>query len=56
MTANLVKMLQKADEAHQQDILVDANSMALATSYQNTNFMILAIVSILIVLTFFYLV
>lgn len=56
MTANLVEMLQKADEANQEDILVDGNSMALATNYQNTNLMILAIVSILIVLTFFYLV
>jgi len=53
MTTNLVEMLQKADDAHQQDILIDGNSMAVA-SYQNTNLMMIAIVSILVVLMFFY--
>jgi hypothetical protein len=54
MTANLVEMLQKADEANQEDILVDGNSMAVA-SYQNTNLMMLAIASILVVLMLVYL-
>lgn len=54
MTANLVEMLQKADEANQEDILVDGNSMAVA-SYQNTNLMMIAIASILVVLMLVYL-
>lgn len=54
MTANLVEMLQKADEANQENIWVDGNSMALA-SYQNTNLMMIAIASILVVLMLVYL-
>lgn len=54
MTTNLVEILQKADEANQEDILVDGNSMAVA-SYQNTNLMMIAIASILVVLMLVYL-
>lgn len=54
MTTTLVEMLQKADEANQEDILVDGNGMAVA-SYQNTNLMMIAIASILVVLMLVYL-